>query len=346
MNGRTVLLGALISISLSLSAYSALAYNVGDVVEIQPSMMKNPAMGMWYRGKVTATKNGGLTVVADDGTEYLMVIDPRWIRTAAPVAQGSVPGSGVGFGAVSAAGAGRSSTGATTSGAFGPSGSSSRTYKVGDVVEVQASMRTDPSKGLWSRGKVTALRKNGGLTVLGDDGSEFLIWTDPPIWIRPASPSSKGSTSGSAAGTSRSSTGISASGASIPTGNSTRANIGSAKANSSAGSASTVLPAKGSPPDGEYNCMKISGSSLIHLGTLEIRGGTYRGLSKAGGFSPMIVSGGGNITWSQGLRGMPEGWKVTDSRYVGGDEHGRPLIKIYYRSGSGWNEVMDALKEH
>lgn len=308
MTGRIVLLGAFISISLSLSAYSALAYNVGDVVEIQPTMMKNPAMGMWYRGKVTATKDGGFTVLADDGTEYLMGSDPKWIRTAAPTVQGSGP----------ALSTGRSSTGATTSGASVPSGTSARTYKVGDVVEVQASMRKDPATGLWSRGKVTAVRKDGGLTVLGDDGSEFLIWTDPPIWIRPASP------------------------------NAQRTNTVSAKANSStrSQSVSTTFPAMGSPPDGEYTCMKISGSSLINLGTLEIRGGTYRGLSKTGGFSPMVISGAGNITWSQGLRGMPDGWKITDSRYIGGDELGRPLIKIYYRSGSGWNEVMDALKEH
>jgi hypothetical protein len=92
--------------------------------------------------------------------------------------------------------------------------------------------------------------------------------------------------------------------------------------------------------------MKISSGQLIHLGTLEIRNGTYRGLDKTGGFAPMNINGAGNITWSQGLRGMPDGWQLKESRYVGGDSMGRPLIQIYYRSKSGWNEMMDALKEN
>lgn len=35
----------------------------------------------------------------------------------------------------------------------------------------------------------------------------------------------------------------------------------------------------GAPPDGIYQCNKFSGRSYIHIGTLEIRGGTYKGFS-------------------------------------------------------------------
>ena len=353
MNGRTVILGAIISVALSLSAYSALAFNVGDVVEIKPSMIKNPAMGTWYRGKITALRSGGgFTVVADDGAEYLMYNDPRFIKTAAPASQGSASGSATGSGgfpvsagtsssggiSIGAGAGGGFSTGATASGATS-AGGAAKSYKVGDIIEIQASMRTDPSTGLWTRGKVIALKKNGGLTVLGEDGSEYLMWTGKPQYIRPASSTAPFRP---ATGPSGSYGGNSTSKPSLSPGNSTGANTGFPKPNSSA----SDRPAKGAPPDGEYNCMKISSGSLIHLGTLEIRGGTYRGLDKTGGFAPMVINGAGNITWSQGLRGMPNGWKVYDSRYVGGDSQGRPLIQIYYRSGSGWNEMMDALKEH
>jgi hypothetical protein len=126
MFSRKTLFRALISISLSLIVTSAMAYNIGDVVEIQPSMMNNPAMGLWYRGKVTAIKQDGrLTVVADDGTEYLMATDPKWIRAASPTAQGPTAGS--------VPGGSRSSAGVTTSGATIPSGISTKTYKVSDV---------------------------------------------------------------------------------------------------------------------------------------------------------------------------------------------------------------------
>jgi len=255
MNVRTRLLGALVSISLSVCGSFAFAYNVGDVVEVQPSMMKNPAMGMWYRGKVTGVKGPGmLIVVADDGTEYLISTDPpKWIRAASPVSPGAVS-TGMTQGAVTGAAAGTSqlSTNPTTSGVPLSSFSSGRT-------------QARPSQAQTTAASATAGR---------------------------------------------------------------------------------IFPAKGLPPNGEYTCMKISSGSLIGLGTLEIRNGTYRGLSKDGGFSPIVTNSDGTLGWSAGLRGMPDGWKITDSRYIGGDEHGRPLIKIYYRSKSGWNEVMDALKEH
>lgn len=106
-----------------------------------------------------------------------------------------------------------------------------------------------------------------------------------------------------------------------------------------------AVAGKGAPPDGTYNCCKISGSSLINIGTIEIKGKTYRGLVAEGAFHAYTMDASGNITWTNGLAGMPEGWKLTTSEYTGPDSAGHPLIKVRYVSKSGNHEEVDAVKE-
>ncbi len=107
----------------------------------------------------------------------------------------------------------------------------------------------------------------------------------------------------------------------------------------------TLTVAAGSPPDGVYNCQKISGSSLISLGNLEIKGKTYRGIGDSKEFVPFTVSGSGGITWSKGLDGFPEGWKIQSSEFAGNDYAGRPVIKIHYSSPRDAAEVLDCVRE-
>jgi len=90
--------------------------------------------------------------------------------------------------------------------------------------------------------------------------------------------------------------------------------------------------------------MKISGGSLIGLGTLEIKAGTYRvGDDKT--FAPFTQDAAGNITWSAGLNIMPDGWKLGKSTFVGLDEFKHPMIKINYMSPRQAAEVIDCVKE-
>ncbi len=104
--------------------------------------------------------------------------------------------------------------------------------------------------------------------------------------------------------------------------------------------------AVGTPPDGLYQCNKISLRSYIHIGTIEIRGKTYKGFSsQQGGFHPYSMDGAGNITWTAGLTGMPDGWSLKPGKYVGPDSQGHPRIRIYYTSPRGAAEVVDATKE-
>jgi hypothetical protein len=97
------------------------------------------------------------------------------------------------------------------------------------------------------------------------------------------------------------------------------------------------------PPSGTYVCQKISGSALIGLGNLEIRGDTYSGFG-GGSFAPFTVSD-GNIAWTRGIRGLPDGWTVTSSQFAGPDYLGRPLIKIGYRTSRGSTDLIDCVRE-
>ncbi len=102
----------------------------------------------------------------------------------------------------------------------------------------------------------------------------------------------------------------------------------------------------GAPPDGIYTCNKISVGKYIHIGTLEIRGNTYKGFSsQQGKFHPYTLSGSGDINWTGGLSSFPDGWTLKPGKYVGPDNNGHPRIRIYYTSDRGAAEVIDATKE-
>lgn len=100
----------------------------------------------------------------------------------------------------------------------------------------------------------------------------------------------------------------------------------------------------GTPPPGIYVAQKMSpGGGYLGLGELEIRGSTYRGLS-GGSFAPFSISG-GNIIWSAGIKGVPDGWVIRHSVYRGLDDSGHPYIQVFYRSKSGFNDCFDCVKE-
>ncbi len=102
---------------------------------------------------------------------------------------------------------------------------------------------------------------------------------------------------------------------------------------------------KGAPPDGLYQCNMISGGMYIHIGTLEIRGGTYKGLNQGAASHPFSVDGAGNMSLSHGLAGMPDGFTLKSVSYVGADHVGRPLIKIRYIGASNAHDTIDAVRE-
>ncbi len=97
-------------------------------------------------------------------------------------------------------------------------------------------------------------------------------------------------------------------------------------------------------PEGEYNCHKISGTQLIHLAMLEIKGSTYR-FSKEEQFAPFTIDAKKEITWSRGVSFLPDGWKLGVSKYEGLNSTGEPMITIRYTSARGAAEIIDCVKE-
>ena len=92
--------------------------------------------------------------------------------------------------------------------------------------------------------------------------------------------------------------------------------------------------------EGTYEMVKLSGSSLMSLGDLEIKGNTCQALGQ-GGFKPFTIDASGNITWGAGLAILPDGWKIRRTVYTK-DSKGKPLIQIYYTSASGTDDSIDA----
>lgn len=104
-------------------------------------------------------------------------------------------------------------------------------------------------------------------------------------------------------------------------------------------------PGKGAPPSGMYECNKIGSAGFSSVGDgLEIRGNTYRGIGAEGGFHPYTLGAINRITWTGGLNSLPDNWTIKHSYFAGPDYRGRPLIKIYYRSKSGFNDCIDCVK--
>ncbi len=104
--------------------------------------------------------------------------------------------------------------------------------------------------------------------------------------------------------------------------------------------ANPVTGIPGPVKEGVYEMVKASGSSVISLGDLEIRGTTCQALGQ-GGFKTFTVDSSGNITWAPGLSILPDGWKIRRSVYTK-DSRGNPLIQIFYTSDSGTDDSLDA----
>lgn len=181
-------------------------------------------------------------------------------------------------------------------------------FRPGDRVQVDTVFSTSPENALWTNGTVLRIEGNRYIIRL-DDGREKELYVDEPRWVR------KGSGVGSV----------------------------TPPPEQRAAPAPTTPAGQGAPPSGVYTVGKISGSHYMVLGKLEFQGSNYRGLSGTT-WHPYRIEGGNNIVFTGGLRGMPDGWRITEARYVGGDTQGRPVVVIYYETGRS-RDRMDAIRE-
>ena len=297
------------------AAWSQATFQPGDRVEVDVIMAGAPERAIYRPGTVMKVEGEWVFVRLDDGDERRMPLKSDrsyWVKAAGGNQTAPNPPR------------------ANQSPAEQTGGTA---FSVGQRVDVDVIMAGAPERAIYRSGTVMKVEGEWVFVRL-DDGDErrMPLKSDRSYWVK-------------AAGGNQASV-------NPPRANQTAANqAGTAPPIATTNPPAQPRPAKedpkteglGAPPSGIYNAHKISpGGQLMGLGKLEIQGNTYRGIA-GGSLSPYTVAGDGNITWSRGLTGMPEGWTYVRSVYVGKDYRGRPLIKVYYRSTSGWNDAFDCV---
>jgi hypothetical protein len=309
-----VLLSGLI---VSGSCTVALAQAVGSHVECSPTSM---ASSWWPGTVIKVDAAGNCTVRLDQREGYApneeYFVPKKWVRAAAAAPANAGEAGGAGNQAANAPG-----------GDFNaPPAAGNATQKGGEFAvgtRVRANNIHTPGEAHWHNGTISRMISPGLYAVHFDHNGLTLVvkqeWIKAGTGAPTVVPGQGGQNNGNQNGAGQ------------------NAAQNQTPANNSKG--------KGAPPDGLYQCNMISGGMYIHIGTLEIRGGTYRGLNKGAASHPFSVDGAGNMSLSQGLAGMPDGFTLKSVSYVGADHVGRPLIKIRYIGASNAHDTIDAVRE-
>jgi hypothetical protein len=306
---RCVLLSGLIFAS---TGTVALAQAVGSHVECSPTSMPTS----WWPGTVIKVDAAGnCTVRLDQREGYApneeYFVPKKWVRAATAPAKAEE--------AATADSQTRNLGGGDFNAAVTTAGNGEQ--KAGDFAvgtRVRANSIHTPGEAHWHNGTISRMISPGLYAVHFDHNGLTLVVKQEWIKAGAGTPTAVPAQVGQNAG-----------------GQDTAKN--QAPANQTKG--------KGSPPDGLYQCNMISGGMYIHIGTLEIRGGTYRGLNKGSASYSFNVDGAGNMNLSHGLAGMPDGFTLKSVSYVGADHVGRPLIKIRYIGASNAHDTIDAVRE-
>lgn len=347
MKNRTYFKGILVAgsvLSMLSSALSSFAeapgkhwMNVGDSVEVDKLQSSTPGLAVWRTGKIIqVNRNSNSYLVDVDGEQLTIINNDNWVKPGA--AQADPPGQA--GGAQGAAPAGGAAMPAAPGG-FGGGARGGGGFAVGSLVKVDKIMASTAGAAMWTVGKVVGInQKNNSIDVLTDDGIRRTI-VNSPDWIKPgdagdtfkAPPANGGNNAGNPGNT----------------GNAGNAGNAGNKANPGANKGTPEWEKRkglGAPPNGSYIVHKArtyNGGTDIELGRIVIQGNSYSGMD-GGGMAPYTMNG-DSIVWTNGLNGMPNGWTIISSKYIGADEHGRPLIRIWYRSArSGALDVLDAYR--
>jgi hypothetical protein len=187
-------------------------------------------------------------------------------------------------------------------------------YAPGTHIQFDRVEAENPKNGRWDSGTVIERDAYNRYRIRGDNGVVYTIRNDPR-WILPAGAPPPGprhdylDTPPTA-----------------PTRNANR----------------PVATTGAMPPDGLYTVTNLG--ALHAVGELEIRGASYRGLEASGPFKALRGTAAA-LEFSGGLAGL-EGCRITGANYMGLSKIGQPVIKIRYVSPRGFNEELEATKEH
>lgn len=99
-------------------------------------------------------------------------------------------------------------------------------------------------------------------------------------------------------------------------------------------------------PNGLYTCNIWMGQSLISLGKVEVKSGTYRGPAgtPSGPYKPLVIDGAGQMSWSPQFSQLAAtGATITGSRISG--TPAKPAFTVEYLTGRGYRESMDCTRQ-
>ena len=188
-------------------------------------------------------------------------------------------------------------------------------YAPGTRVKFDRVEALKPENSRWDSGTIIERTANNRYKIRGDNGITYAI-QDNPHWILPAE--------------------------AAPTGPSHDYLDKQPAPGGNPNNPPAAAKAGAMPPDGLYNVTNLG--ALHAVGELEIRGASYRGLEASGPFKQLGGSGNA-LVFTGGLAGL-EGVRITGANYMGLSKIGQPVIKIRYVSANGFNEELEATKEH
>jgi hypothetical protein len=267
---HSVLVSGLI---IASSCAVAMAQAVGSHVECSPTSMPTS----WWPGTVIKVDAAGnCTVRLDQREGYApneeYFVPKKWVRAAAKAEEAAAANN-------------LTNNAAMAGGNFNPAaamagnaGQKTADFAVG--TRVRANNIHTPGEVYWHNGTIARMISPGLYAVHFDHNGLTLVVKQE--WIK----------AGTGAPTA------------VPgQGNQNNVNQNADKPNSAQNKALVdQFKGKGAPPDGLYQCIMISGGMYIHIGTLEIRGGTYKCLNQGAASHPFSVVGAGNMSLSYGFR--------------------------------------------
>lgn len=101
--------------------------------------------------------------------------------------------------------------------------------------------------------------------------------------------------------------------------------------------------AEAAVPSGVYGCTGYMGSTLMPMGTIEIKGSTFRYAApgdKPGAFKPYTVDGAGKISWNGPMGALNEAPSRIKDSYVETKPGYRSIIVKHQPTGNGFTMTM------
>jgi hypothetical protein len=305
---------------------------VGTKIQFDKVYASDPALSQWIEGEITGYMPAQkyYKIRATNGINYTIANDPRWIKKITPSDKPAEPAKPQD---AEAASGDRPKESVAAPPQQAPAGK----FAVGTRIQFDRVEASNPANGRWDSGVIESRAANNRLKIRGDNGTLYTI-QDDPRWILPKDAALPGPRHDDLDAPAKKD-------APPDNGSAPLGGVIGGVAPDAQAAGTKDAPAAGAqdgmPPDGLYNVTNLG--SLHSVGELEIKGATYRGLEASGPFKALKGTP-KELDFSEGLAGLDR--KIKGANYAGLNKLGQPMIKIRYTGSTGFNEELEAVKEH